>query len=146
MTIQEIDHLTEKFYQCVSFNAEHYPDFECLKDIFYGDGRIINNNFDKPVVFTVQSFAQTMMHQIEDGNSTFLAQQEIFDKTEIFGNMAQRMSVYEYSICQDAGKVWPRGINYIQYLFTEAKWHITSMTWSDEKADVKIPEEYLVSV
>lgn len=144
MNIQEIDHLTEHFYQCISFNKDHYPNFDKLQELFYGVGKMINNNFDQPIDFTVQSFAQTIMAQIEAGNATFYAQQEISDVTEVFGSIAQRISVYEYGSSEDPDHKWKRGVNYIQYIYTQNKWLITSMVWQDEKEEIKIPESYLL--
>lgn len=144
MTIPEIDHLTEQFYQCISFNQEHYPNFDKLQELFFGDGRLINNNFEAPIEFTVQSFAQAMMVQIEAGNISHFAQQEISDQTEVFGKVAQRISTYEYTFLNDDSKEWLRGINYVQYIFTGGKWLIASMVWNDETDLVKIPEALLV--
>lgn len=143
MSIQEIDHLTEKFYESISFNTEHFPNFDQLQELFYGSGKLINNNFDRPVDFTVQTFAHAMMGQIEAGNAVHLAQQEISDSTEVFGNMAQRISVYEYNASLHPTKAWKRGVNFIQYIFADGQWLITSMIWKDENDDLKIPESYI---
>ncbi|HEY1023590.1 MAG TPA: hypothetical protein VGE26_00380 [Sphingobacteriaceae bacterium] len=140
---QAIDHLTEEFYRCISFNQEHFPNFDRLKELFYGSGNLINNNFEKPVEFTVQSFAQALMQQIEAGNTDFHSQQEIGDVTEFFGKIAQRISVYEHSNTKDASVKWKRGVNYIQYIFTD-RWQITSMIWSDETEGVTVPQVYLL--
>lgn len=141
---QQIDHLVERFYQCISFDQERYPNFDDLQELFYGAGKLINNNFDKPVDFTAQSFCQAMMQQIESGNVNFHAQQEIGDVTEIFGSIAQRISVYEYSNVRSVRQKWKRGVNYIQFAFTNGRWFITSMLWSDEKDDVTVPRTYLM--
>lgn len=132
MTIPEIDHLTEAFYKSISFGPEHFPNFDKLEELFYGDGKLINNNFDKPVEFTVQSFSQAMMSQIEAGNAVFFSQLEIADRTEVFGKMAQRTSVYEFSASQNSNTPWSKGINYIQYIFADGRWQIISMIWADE--------------
>jgi hypothetical protein len=141
---QEIDHLTEKFYQCISFDQERYPNFDDLQNLFFGAGKLINGNFDQPIDFTAQSFSQAMMQQIESGNVNFHAQQEIGDVTEIFGIIAQRISVYEYSNVRSVRQKWKRGVNYIQYIFTEDKWFITSMIWNDEKGDLVVPRMYMM--
>ncbi|HYK75996.1 MAG TPA: hypothetical protein VEV16_03405 [Daejeonella sp.] len=143
MSVQEIDHLTERFYQCVSFNAEHYPDFDLLEELFYGSGKLINNNFEQPSDFDVQSFVHALMIQIEAGNATHFAQQEISDRTEVFGTMAQRISVYEYNTVAHPGKNWKKGVNFIQYVYSDGKWLIASMIWKDEGPDLPIPKEYL---
>ena len=144
MINQEIDNLTKKFYDSICFNPEHYPKFDQLQELFYGDGKLMNSNFDKPLEFTVQSYIQALMHQIEEGNAVFYVQQEISDLTEVFGKTAQRTSVYEYSFTPENTQPWKRGVNYIQYIFIEGKWKIVSMLWNDEKESLKIPEEYIV--
>lgn len=144
LNIQEIDHLTEKFYESICFNPEHYPKFDLLQDLFYGDGKLINNNFDAPIDFTVQTYVHAVMHQIDEGTAGFYSQQEVADKTEIFGTMAQRISVYEYASAADAPLPWKRGVNFIQFIYTEEKWLILSMIWSDERENRKIPEAYLL--
>jgi hypothetical protein len=143
MNLQDIDHLTERFYQGVSFNKEHFPNFDQVGELFYGSGSLINNSSNPPVEFTVQTFAHSIMSQIEAGDASFFAQQEIADRTEIFGNMAQRISVFEYSFVKDTPN-WQRGVNYIQYICFDSKWLITSMIWTFEKEGLLIPDTYLV--
>jgi hypothetical protein len=144
MTILEIDKLTQAFYDCICFNAEHYPKYDHLQELFYGDGKLINGNYDQPLDFTVQSYVQAIMHQIEDGNAVFYSQQEVSDLTEVFGKTAQRISVYEYSSDPAGIEPWKRGVNYIQYIFISGSWKIVSMLWNDEKENLVIPEAYLV--
>ena len=143
MNLQDIDHLTERFYQGVSFNTEHFPNFDLVQELFFGSGNLINNSSNPPVEFTVQTFAHSIMSQIETGDASYFVQQEIADKTEIFGNMAQRISVFEYSFVKDTPN-WQRGVNYIQYICTDSKWLIISMIWTFEKESLLIPDKYLV--
>ena len=144
MTIPEIDQLTQQFYECICFNPEHYPKFDQLQELFYGDGKLINGTYDQPLEFTVQSYIQAIMHQIDDGNAVFYSQQEISDVTEVFGKTAQRISVYEYSSDPENVQPWKRGVNYIQFIFIDGNWKIVSMLWNDEKEELLIPEAYLV--
>lgn len=144
MTIQEIDNLTRNFYDCLCFKEEHYPKFDRLQELFYGDGKMMNGNFDKPLEFTVQSYMQAIMHQIENGNARFYSQQEISDQTEMFGNTAQRISVYEYSSSALGFQPWKRGVNYMQFVRVDNLWKIVSTIWTDEKEGLEVPEEYMV--
>jgi len=145
INVQQLDHLTESFYECTSFNTEHYPQFDQLQELFYGDGKLMNCNYDEPMDFTVQSYVQAIMRQIEEGNASFYAQQEVSDITEVFGKTAQRISVYEYSFTAENTQPWKRGVNYIQYVLTDEGWKIISMIWSDEKEGVaEIPPTYLL--
>lgn len=143
MNLQDIDHLTERFYQGVSFNTEHFPNFDQVQELFSGSGKLINNSSNPPVDFTVQTYAHSIMSQIEAGDASYFVQQEISDKTEIFGNMAQRISVFEYSFVKNTPD-WQRGVNFIQYICTDSKWLITSMIWTFEKESLPIPDKYLI--
>lgn len=141
--VQKIDHLTENFYLFKGFDAEHYPNVSALQELFFGDGHLVDSSYEQPLEFTLGSFTQALMKQIEAGLATFFVQQEIADNTQIFGNIAQRLSVYEYTNTKDAQVKWKRGINMIQYIFREDKWSISAMIWQDETADFPIPENYL---
>lgn len=142
MISQEIDHLTERFYESVCFSAEHYPNIDQLQELFYGSGILINNNSEQPIEFTVQSYAHAMMAQIESGDAVYYVQQEISDNTEIFGNMAQRISVFEYSFVKDTPN-WERGVSFIQYICVNNEWRIISIIWTYEKDGLAIPGKYL---
>jgi len=144
MTNLEIDHLTKRFYESICFSSERFPNIDSLQELFYGDGKLINGNFENPLEFTLGTYIQAVMRQIEAGNATFFSQQEIADTTEVFGNTANRVSVYEYSFSIQKDLPWKRGINYIQYIFSDGKWKIVSMLWNDEKESLKIPQEYLL--
>ncbi len=144
MTNLQIDHLTQKFYESICFSQEKYPNIDQLQELFYGDGKLVNGNFDNPLEFTVQSYIQAIMHQIEEGNAEFYSIQEIADVTEVFGNTAHRVSVYEHASISNAPQPWKRGVNYIQFIFSDGAWKIISMLWNDEKEGLKIPEEYFV--
>ncbi len=141
---QAIDHLTEEFYKCVSFDPEHFPNIDRLQELFFGSARLIDYRYDTPADLTPHSYSQSIMQQINSGNVTYFAQQEIGDITEFFGTMAQRISVYEYSSRENNTDPWKRGVNYIQYIHTGGNWLITSMIWTDEKEGLMIPEIYML--
>jgi hypothetical protein len=143
MNPRAIDYVTEEFYESLSFQDGEVPDLDSVKTVFYGDGLLINNSFSRPVVFTADSFTQTLESQIAEGTLKQFMQRELYAKTEVFGKVAQRISVYEYSFSDYQTDNLPRGINYIQFIQTDDSWLITSMAWADENENYQIPEEYL---
>jgi len=104
---------------------------------------LINNSFATPVEFTMKSFIQAIESQVAEGNLQQFMQRELYSKTEIFGKVAQRISVYEYTLSDQEIKNLPRGINYIQYIMVDDHWYINSMVWCDENENYQVPEEYL---
>jgi hypothetical protein len=143
MNTTGIDFLTKDFYKAISFQNEVIPDFTPLKILFYGEGIMINNSFSKPITFTAGSFIQAMESQVASGNMAQFMEREIHSKTEIFGKVAHRTSVYEYNFADHEAERLPRGINFIQYIQVEGHWRILSMAWSDENESHLIPAEYL---
>jgi hypothetical protein len=142
MNTRAIDYVTEDFYESLSFMDGELPDLETVQELFYADGLLINNSFGKPIKFTAESFVAAMETQIEEGKLTQFMQRELYSKTEIFGRVAQRVSVYEYSFSYYETENLPRGINYIQFTQDDDNWRITSMAWNDESKNNKIPSEF----
>jgi hypothetical protein len=141
MNTKAIDYVTEDFYESLSFMDGELPDLDTVRDLFYADGLLINNSFGKPVSFTVESFIESLQVQMEEGNLLQFMQRELYSKTEIFGRVAQRVSVYEYSFSYYETDNLPRGINYIQFVQEDDNWRISSMAWNDESANNRIPFE-----
>lgn len=143
MSTVEIDYLTNDFYKAISFAGSEPPDFAPVKILFYGSGILINNSFNTPIPFTAESFIEAMESQVAEGNMEQFMEREIHSKTEIFGKVAHRISVYEYNFADHELKRLPRGINFIQFIQIEGNWRILSMAWFDEDENHLIPEEYL---
>ncbi len=143
MSTIDIDYLTKDFYKAISFVHSKPPDFTLVKILFYGSGILINNSFSTPITFTAESFIEAMESQVADGIMEQFMEREINSKTEVFGKVAHRISVYEYNFADHELKKLPRGINFIQFVQIEGNWRILSMAWFDENENHLIPEEYL---
>jgi len=143
MGTAEIDYLTNDFYKAISFERSKPPDFTPVKILFYGVGILINNSFNTPITFTAGSFIEAMASQVADGNIEQFMEREIHSKTEMFGKVAHRISVYEYNFADHEMQKLPRGINFIQFVQIESNWRILSMAWFDENENHLIPGEYL---
>jgi hypothetical protein len=144
MSITEIDYLTKDFYQAISFSHSEPPDFTPVKILFFGTGILINNSFNKPITFTAETFVEAMESLVAEGNMEQFMQRELYSKTEIFGKVAHRISVYEYNFADHEMQKLPRGLNFIQFVQIEGNWRILSMAWFDENENHLIPAEYLV--
>jgi hypothetical protein len=143
MNTRAIDYITEDFYESLSFQDGEMPDLETVGSLFYTDGLLINNSFGKPLTYTAGTFIQAMEDQIESGKLNQFMQRELHSQTEIFGKVAQRISVYEYSFDYHERNSVKKGINYIQFIQENDSWLISSMTWNDENENYKVPSELL---
>jgi hypothetical protein len=141
MNTRAIDYVTEDFYECLSFMDGELPDLETVRDLFYEDGLLVNNSFAQPVKFSADEFVADLEEQIENGELIQFMQRELYSHTEIFGRVAQRISVYEYSFAYHDTENVIKGINYIQFIQDNDNWLITSMAWNDESTNFKVPVE-----
>jgi hypothetical protein len=141
MNTRAIDYVTEDFYESLSFMDGEMPDLETVQSLFYSDGLLINNSFGRPIKFTAESFVEDLETKIEAGQLLQFMQRELYSKTEIFGRIAQRVSVYEYSFVYHEIDNLPRGINYIQFVQDDDIWRISSMAWNDESENYRVPSE-----
>jgi len=141
MNARAIDYVTEDFYESLSFMDGEMPDLDTVRDLFFEEGLLINMSFGKPVTYTVGSFTAALEQQIEEGQLTQFMQRELYSKTEIFGRIAQRTSVYEYSLAYFEIENLPKGVNYIQFIQVDDIWRISSMAWSDEGENYRVPAE-----
>lgn len=145
MNTRQIDYITEDLYESLSFMDGELPDLDTVRELFYEDGLLINMSFGKPVTYSTESFIRALEDQISEGELTQFMQRELYSKTDIFGRIAQRTSVYEYSLSYHETENIPKGINYIQFIQVDDLWRITSMIWNDEGANFRVPSELLSS-
>jgi len=145
MTNRQIDYITEDFYESLSFMDGELPDLDTVRELFHEDGLLINMSFGKPITYSIESFIRTLEDQVTEGQLTQFMQRELYSKTEVFGRIAQRTSVYEYSFAYHETEGIPKGVNYIQFVQVDDIWRISSMIWSDEGANFRVPRELVGS-
>jgi hypothetical protein len=143
MNERAIDYITEDFYELLSFMDGEMPDLEAAQSLFMPDALLINNSLSQPIKHTPKSFIEDFENQVEDGTLAQFMQRELYSKTEIFGRVAQRQSVYEYSFIYHEIDNLPKGVSYIQFIQVNDTWLISSMAWCDESDNYKVPAEYL---
>jgi len=72
-------------------------------------------------------------------------EQEIAQRMEVYGNIANVWSSYESRKTPDDPQV-TRGINSIQLMYDGKRWWISGAQWQHETADTPIPAKYLAGV
>jgi len=70
-------------------------------------------------------------------------EREAGQRTEAFGNIAQRWSVYESRHAAEDPQPFQRGINSFQLLKDGDRWWVVSIFWDNERPGSSIPEVYL---
>ena len=69
-------------------------------------------------------------------------EQEIWGRTERFGNIAHRFSTYESRVGSKESEPVGRGINSVQLAWADGRWWIASVVWDSESPVQPIPSRY----
>jgi hypothetical protein len=142
-TLRELNKLTTRLYQSISFPKGGKPNLDDFRELMMPEGRLINNNPDQPMILTPEQFAKIYQSRLDGGGLAEFEEREISHRTEIFGKIAHRFSVYESRMEIASPHPFSRGINSIQFLQTEKGWKVFSIVWNDEIDTREIPDKYL---
>ncbi len=130
----------ELLYKSMSFSEGTEPNWSNFHNCFTSSAQFINANLDAPMFLDVRTFAKVLEGQIKEHSIPQLFTQEISHRTQIFGKIAQRFSIFANKIELD-GQPTTQGINSIQLICAKGNWLIQSISWYNERQDEQIPSE-----
>ena len=85
-------------------------------------------------------FAVSPRHREPFAFLTAFEETESAARTDVFGNVAHRLSVYAKRGVQDGVAFSGRGMISTQFVRTPAGWRITCMAWDDERPGLAVPD------
>jgi hypothetical protein len=138
--ITAISHLTAAFFEAVSFPSGGRPDYERIRTLFVDRGLLVKNTGDAPEISTVDEFIAPRQQLVDSGRLTAFSETESSHSTEVFGNIAQRLSVYAKSGTQDGADFDALGVISTQFIRTPHGWRILSMIWDDEREGLTVTD------
>jgi hypothetical protein len=138
----ELTALTADFFHAVSFRQGERPDYSRLHALFIADGMLIRNSSEAPEVSTLDEFITPRQRMVESGELSSFEEVESAAITEVFGNVAHRLSTYEKRGTTNGQAFEGRGVISIQFIRTPQGWKMTSMAWDDERPGLTIPDRY----
>lgn len=123
-----IDALTTAFFEAFS-SPDRVP---IIAQLFIPEGVIIKNLGAQPVVYSVPEFIAPRAELLASGRLTDFAEAETAERTQIWGNVAQRWSSYRKSGILDGQPFTGGGYKSSQFVNTPAGWRFASLVWDDE--------------
>lgn len=109
---------------------------------FIPQATLINYIGDTAQILSISDFVKAYKNYIKTTNIQSFREQEIFGKTDQYGNIAQRISSYK-SYVNSPDFVKERGVNSFQLIKTPQGWKVSSIIWQVEKTGHDIPPYYL---
>ncbi len=149
-----IDETVDGMYKAVSFERNQRPQFEDMRKVFTKDAVLIDNTGDKPAIYSIDNFIKAVTEQWNTGidlvkkqpgkgTAPTFQEKEIYSATDVFGNVAQRLSTYKASFEPENPKATTYGVNFIQLVKIGGDWKVSSLIWNNETDKLKIPAKYL---
>ena len=126
-----IDELTGAFFRAFTNRSGTLPNVDSLYELFIPEAIIIKNVGGTPVVYDVKSFVEPRRSLLTDGSLVDFCEKETSERTEIFGNIAQRFSCYTKTWTAQDKSFAGGGTKSIQFVRTRAGWKIASLVWDD---------------
>jgi hypothetical protein len=137
-TRAELAGLMGEFFRAVSFEPGESPPYHVLHQIFIPGARLIRNSGPEPEITGVEAFIEPRLVMVATGELTSFRELESGDITEIFGNIAHRLSMYQKRGRMDGVDFAARGVISTQFIRTPNGWRMSSMAWDDERPGLSI--------
>ncbi len=138
--LAQIDESMKIFFSLFD-NRTKVPDLEPIYDLFIPEGRIMKCVSTEPEVYSVNEFAESRREILSGGQLRDFYEEELFSKTDIFGNIAQRISIYRKEGNMSGTHFSAYGIKTIQFVNTAGSYKIISAIWDDEREGFELDEE-----
>ncbi len=135
----EIDELVRRFFAAFTNAGGAVPDVEGLAGLFVPSGVIVKAVGSEVEVYSVQSFIAPRARLLADGTLTEFREEETDARTDILGNIAQRVSLYRKSGLMAGERIEGKGVKTLQFVRTAAGWRLSAVAWDDEREGLIIP-------
>lgn len=128
----QIDEITTQFFDAFTTRDRAVPDVDRLYRLFAAGARIVNNVGGKTQVYDVREFVEPRRAILTNGSMTDFSEWETSAKTDVFGSIAQRFSVYRKSWSVSGQQFEGEGAKSLQFIRTPEGWKISSLIWDDK--------------
>ena len=137
-----IDQLVAEFFGAFSPGPEGRVDLGIIRALFIPEGRIIKACGPVPEVCTIAQFIEPRERLLNDGTLVGFREEEVWEQTDLFGNIACRFSLYRKEGTWSGQSFQARGMKTIHFVHTPEGWRMSSLLWDDEREGLTIPMEY----
>jgi hypothetical protein len=139
----ELKRLVNGFFEAVSFEAGGAPSYGRIRALFIDAGLLIKNSGATPEISNVSQFIGPRQASVDAGELTRFHEAELRADTQVFGNVAHRLSTYAKSGVMKGVPFEAKGLISTQFVHTPLGWKMSAMAWDDERPGLTLPAQYL---
>jgi hypothetical protein len=129
-------------YAAISFNEGQKPGYDSIQYAFIPKAQLINFIADTAQILSIDDFVKAFKNYVKTTNIKYFREEEIYGRTDQFGNIAQRISSYK-TFANSTDIPTERGVNSFQLIKTPDGWRVSSIIWDVEDKTLPIPDYYL---
>jgi hypothetical protein len=134
-----IDALVARFFGLFSPQTDGVTRLDDLYDQCIPRATIIKHADGVATVYSVDEFIAPRAALLNSGSLRNFYEHEIHARTEIFGDIAQRLCSYEKRGEASGAPFSGRGVKTTQFVRVDSVWKISSIVWQDETETLPIP-------
>ncbi|MFK7955476.1 MAG: hypothetical protein AB8B96_05215 [Lysobacterales bacterium] len=133
--------LTGALYKVVS-SPPGQRQWPSIRDCYHKDARLVRTGRGAggQAIFDVQSFDQYLLDVDAKLKDIEFRETEVTHQCQVFGQVAQVSSVYEYQLTAPGHEVNGRGVNFLTLVFDTTQWRIMSIIWDNERPGLPLPQ------
>lgn len=135
-----IDAVVQAFFAVFDNRGGRWPTLASLHDLCVAQCVIVKATPGGPVVYDLPGFIAPRDQLLRSGELVDFHEEEVWDRTDVFGDIGQRLSVYRKAGRLSGEPFETSGVKIIQFVRTGADWKISAVAWDDERAGLVIPE------
>lgn len=138
---QAIDALVRAFFAVFDNRGGRRPRLGELHELCLPECVITKSEPSGLTVTGLEAFIAPRAELLSGGRLVEFFEEETSGRTDLFGGIAQRISVYRKSGVLDGIAFHARGMKALQFVRTADGWRISAVAWEDERPGLPIPEE-----
>lgn len=139
----DLQQLVKSFFKAVSFEAGGVPSYGHIRTLFIEAGLLIKNSGSVPEISSINQFIEPRQASVDAGELTRFHEAELRADTQVFGNVAHRLSTYTKSGVMNGVPFEAKGLISTQFVHTPLGWKMSAMAWDDERPGLTLPIHYL---
>ena len=136
-----IDTLVRAFFAVFDNRGGRRPRLGELHELCLPECVITKSEPSGLTVTGLEAFIAPRAELLSGGRLVDFFEEEVAGRTDLFGGVAQRISVYRKSGVLDGVAFSARGVKTLQFVRTADGWRISAVAWEDERPGLPIRGE-----
>ena len=135
----EIDACVGAFYAVFENRGGRRPRLGALHDMCLPECVITRVGTEGPAVCGLEAFIAPRAALLTGGELVEFHEEEVRARTDLFGGVAQRFSLYRKAGVLRGEEFTGQGMKCLQFVKTGEGWRISAFAWEDERPGLEVP-------